>query len=577
MKKQITIFSLFILFSITLFAQTEKISSSFIPKGARTKLLSEIKSTPTVSLNGITAENFGTVMSNKVNRLAMTRNINSANGVSKFALDSLVAPGDSKFKYKWDAQGRQIYYEYSLWSNSRERWDLQRSDEFGFDQYGNLNYQLIKEINSATGLLDVNKVNAEFKGFNQITSYKSFSQNKTTNLFEGVERVETKWSANDKVIGEENYSWDSSINNWKLDLKSDIGYDERGNQNEVNSYAIDEFTKAYYLFRHTDFYYDKNNRDSLIVQNEYSSISEKLEPLAKIEYVKNADGNELKHTEYLRNYDSNTGVYSFVPSEQYFITYHTDGRPLGLVLAYWDATSGEFINYRKDDNTYNEFDQNTMFLSNKWNATTRKWTPQAKNVFTYPTSYHYEAFNTLKLYLFESNTWVLRRDVTQSYDANGNWEWFISMKDSGSGMAGEYNIEFTHDLTIPYNQILTFEPDSHHKNMPLTLKTYQWKNSWVVKSLSTYYYTQQEMSGVSKTLRDDTKIFPNPAKNFITVKTDGNASNNMIELYNLQGSKVLSTVLTNDNKVNIEHLAKGAYIYKMNASNGCFTGKIVKE
>jgi hypothetical protein len=577
MKKSIITISLILFFTVSLFAQAEKISSNINFRVSRTKSFSEMKSTPTVGLKGITDDNFGTEQLKNAKRIAMTRNIASANGVFKFALDSFVTPGDSKFKYKWDAQGRQLYYEYYLWSNSRERWDLQRSDEFAYDQYGNLKYQYMKVINSTTGLLDVTKVIAKYKGFNQITSYESFFQNTTTNLFEGVERVDTKWDANDKVIGEEQYSWDSSINNWKLDLKSDIGYDTHGNANEVKSYAVEEFTKAFYLFRHTMFYFDKNNHDSLKVQYEYSGISEKLEPLGKIEYMKDADGNELKHTEYIRNFDSNTGVYSFVPNIQYFKTYHTDGRPLGLVLTHWDVASGQYVNERKEDNTFNEFDQNTVFLTSKWNATTRTWTPDAKIVYTFPSTYHYEKYINLKISAYVSNAWVLRRNVNQVYDANGNWVSFISMKDSGTGMAGEYNIEFTHDLSIPYNQILTFEPESDHKNMPLTLKTYKWQNSWVVKSLSTYYYTQQELSGVSKTLRDDSKIFPNPAKDFITVKTDGNGTHNTIELYNLQGSKVLSTVLTNDNKVSIEQLAKGAYIYKVNGGTSCFTGKLVKE
>jgi hypothetical protein len=73
MKKSIITISLILFFTVSLFAQAEKISSNINFRVARTKSFSEMKSTPTVGLKGITDDNFGTEQLKKAKRIAMNR------------------------------------------------------------------------------------------------------------------------------------------------------------------------------------------------------------------------------------------------------------------------------------------------------------------------------------------------------------------------------------------------------------------------------------------------------------------------------------------------------------------------
>jgi len=67
-------------------------------------------------------------------------------------------------------------------------------------------------------------------------------------------------------------------------------------------------------------------------------------------------------------------------------------------------------------------------------------------------------------------------------------------------------------------------------------------------------------------------LYPNPASNSFTVGMDNIES---IEIFNLLGQKVQTA--KNTNTVNIENLAKGAYIVNVNSQNKTYTAKLVKD
>jgi hypothetical protein len=67
-------------------------------------------------------------------------------------------------------------------------------------------------------------------------------------------------------------------------------------------------------------------------------------------------------------------------------------------------------------------------------------------------------------------------------------------------------------------------------------------------------------------------LYPNPASNSFTVGMENIES---IEIFNLLGQKVQTA--KNTNTVNIENLAKGAYIVNVNSQNKTYTAKLVKD
>jgi uncharacterized delta-60 repeat protein len=68
-------------------------------------------------------------------------------------------------------------------------------------------------------------------------------------------------------------------------------------------------------------------------------------------------------------------------------------------------------------------------------------------------------------------------------------------------------------------------------------------------------------------------IYPNPAKDFIQIKSD--VSLDLIELYDLQGRKLHSIVKPQENSVHLNHLESGVYFIRASSRNQLFSKKII--
>jgi hypothetical protein len=582
LMKQITIFSLMIIISTVLFANTDT--------STHTAQLLKAKAAQSIDLNQSDPINLKLGQTKRAIGLKRENKSLESTGIVKYRLDSTVAPGSYKELSERDAQGRETRYTLKLWSTLLNNWVIKEDDVTGYDQNGYANYSSTTLLNAKTNSYDVTKAEAVNNKLGNATSIKTYYFNNTTKEFEGVDRIDYTYAADDvKLLIETSYTWNSTTKNWEFANKTEVEYDSNGNLLDGSVYLMDDFTKTLYLDKKVSFEYDKNNNEIQAMVFSLSSITKKLEPNTKTEYVVNEKGAVLQETHYVSHYDSNTSTYSLITSNRLTYTYHTDGRLKSLLEENWDGPKELWVGVRKEINTFNEFDQNTNYVFNKWDTTTETWTPFYQNVFTYPSTTASAGYNTFNMYLWDTtnNIWLHRKDAISTRDENGNWTKYMMMSwrattdvnGNPDGIWDGYvNFEFTHDLNFTSIQLLTFMSSNDHPNKILTMPSYKWLNgNWVKKDEAVYYYSQQVLSAISETHKDVSIIFPNPAKDFITVKTDGNIINNLIELYNLQGSKVLSTVLTNGNKVNIEQLAKGAYIFKVNAINGCFTGKLVKE
>jgi len=72
-------------------------------------------------------------------------------------------------------------------------------------------------------------------------------------------------------------------------------------------------------------------------------------------------------------------------------------------------------------------------------------------------------------------------------------------------------------------------------------------------------------------------IYPNPAKDKITIEiSDGNSVNN-IEIFDISGKLILSQTILMKNNFGISSLEPGIYIIKVSGNSGVFIGKVIKD
>lgn len=72
-------------------------------------------------------------------------------------------------------------------------------------------------------------------------------------------------------------------------------------------------------------------------------------------------------------------------------------------------------------------------------------------------------------------------------------------------------------------------------------------------------------------------LYPNPlSNNELSVKTASNGSK-YVEIYNMLGKKVYSKNITENKKIQLNHLGKGVYIVKVKENGKWATKKLIKN
>jgi Leucine-rich repeat (LRR) protein len=72
-------------------------------------------------------------------------------------------------------------------------------------------------------------------------------------------------------------------------------------------------------------------------------------------------------------------------------------------------------------------------------------------------------------------------------------------------------------------------------------------------------------------------VYPNPATAFFTFDLKNISESAMVELFDLQGKKVLEQKLSENKQISVSNLPKGLYMYKINNGGKLYTGKIAVE
>lgn len=93
----------------------------------------------------------------------------------------------------------------------------------------------------------------------------------------------------------------------------------------------------------------------------------------------------------------------------------------------------------------------------------------------------------------------------------------------------------------------------------------------------TFYYSSKTTTALPEPEARKTIVFPNPATDFVEFETDNISIPISVELYDLQGRKVISKLLPTNNQISIGHLIRGIYVYRLIQGSDVKQGKIIKD
>lgn len=151
---------------------------------------------------------------------------------------------------------------------------------------------------------------------------------------------------------------------------------------------------------------------------------------------------------------------------------------------------------------------------------------------------------------------------------------------SAGDMATVGNIYFGTVNPPPYK---TTHADTIFNPGPLDyLTTYYWRvdevnNQGTVPGTVWQFTTSFPLSAGAPAELEEPTIYPNPASNYIRIPVYNHSGTAILELFDYCGKMVIHEVLKDNGMINIEHLKRGLYIYKVFYSERIYAGKLVVQ
>lgn len=326
------------------------------------------------------------------------------------------------------------------------------------------------------------------------------------------------------------YGFDTSDNSWKGVYKSVFSFDENGGRtldilSDIRKKPAEE------LFKLVSTYNINGTENETL--HIHKSGNEWEAPWRRWKYVYDSAGKlKQKFDEYPEG-DGRWGSYEKTEYE-----YNTNGQ-LKWAKNYWYDTQNSKWNLREDEVTEYVYDETgklkTEFIGE-----------EHKVLYVYDTS-----GNCVEVFYY----WKRKNDI--------NWE-------------VDEKLEYKYDVSINYADV---------KNTPLVVvgsdAFYQiTKINKLVEIKSTtkkvnFFYSEIEANSLRNTESNRAYIYPSIVTDNISI--NGSFSFANIELFNLQGQKVLNKNIEYQESINISHLNRGLYLYTIYIDGSKHCGKLIKK
>ncbi|MCW3788956.1 T9SS type A sorting domain-containing protein [Plebeiibacterium sediminum] len=311
---------------------------------------------------------------------------------------------------------------------------------------------------------------------------------------------------------------------------------------------------------------------SLFINNNWVNDTKK-----EYKYINNNLLDEI--IEYTWN--SETSIWQEHKKCKYLYTFD---EKIDVILFYdYDVENTNWITRKKT--TY-EYINDKIHYINKWIDKDNQWQLNERYWYLYDNikwqlytiSYYqwYDGDNDLKLISrkgFSYNTYDEFASESEVSRSVNETQWSAISKQS-SEFDDSYSYE---ELLLPYNPLLFTPFYFHHKTTSSTISTKEINNDPFIPYRHIKFFYRNDDTNTDTSEKDifTLKVFPNPATDILWVEGYNEMMPIRIELFSLNGQKVLDQKLINNNTVDISRIKTGIYIYKVTQDNQVNTNKIL--
>lgn len=232
----------------------------------------------------------------------------------------------------------------------------------------------------------------------------------------------------------------------------------------------------------------------------------------------------------------------------------------------------------KIERTFDAQNNRLEYTTYFWNEFNRVWSvvSKAKN------EYAYDANNriiTELAYSWDETVWILIEKTENIYDQDDNiiketlTGWYENEWDTNNRSEVIYNYSTDYirsELTLPTFDYFTFP--SNFKNQPIGFIEADYEDGMRYEGLKVDFSYDDEVIGIFDINKSQTNTYPNPANDYLTFELESNTTE-QVDIYNMLGGKVKTSIISNKNQIDISDLTSGMYFYKTSSLSGKFLKK----
>jgi len=374
------------------------------------------------------------------------------------------------------------------------------------------------------------------------------------------------------------FEWNSTTNQWDSQNKYEYTYDNYGLVDFLIKSVWDANTTSWELNMKQEYTYNEDHLMTAFSRFNWNISSSLWVPLWKYELSYNADGQEALIVRY--TWDGSNELW--IPDWKKEHVYDNEGREVLITTANWDFNNSQWVNHSKTENTYDTYGNNTLIIKYLWDANNDVWVNNQKSEITYNT----EGQRTQIIFSswdINSNTWGLLEKRTYTYDSFGNPDIEIDETwNANNNIWVNYrktNYTFNNDYTVDDLLLPTFYSGIYpYHNMITASVQYYWNeniNDWLGNEQEIFIYSEHHINGIQDMQASALKVYPNPATDVIYFDLNNSSATATVELFDVQGRKIISEQFTGSTRLSVGRLSKGLYIYQIQYENKTQTGKIL--
>ncbi|WMN11501.1 T9SS type A sorting domain-containing protein [Marivirga salinae] len=373
--------------------------------------------------------------------------------------------------------------------------------------------------------------------------------------------------------------WDKSSNEW-LDLTKEIK-----EYNETNHIKIREFHVIGRTGNRIQYAYNVNNK--LIEKTESFFKSGEWHYKQRNVYTYSSENLLVSDSVYRYNFLENRewlniGITTF---------YYDDAGQLlhdSTYIKPWlqGNNIGDWRPFSSTSHQYNESQNSEEITFLTWEILPGSFIPSSREFI----QYHNEAGDISARINFEwnknQNVWDSINAVQYSYsDEDELVEYRRQIWDTNPSTVVEllnFDYSVSNDEMLLPSSTLNSYPQSifHHKILSIESGRLKLNSNQTEKfGVAKFYYSTHEREVVTKIegsqYGDPLRVYPNPASEFISVNFKATFQDANVTLYNINGTKMLSEPIKNNEKIIINTLKKGMYFYCLEFGNQEYVGKLI--